>query len=46
MRREVVSLYEAGQTSRAVAEELQIGRTTVLKVLKQEGVMIRPQGVH
>ncbi|MCV7364737.1 helix-turn-helix domain-containing protein [Mycolicibacterium neworleansense] len=36
--------YESGCTSREVAEELNIGRSTVLKILKQAGATVRPQG--
>jgi len=34
LRAAVVELYESGQTSRQVAEELALGRTTVLKILE------------
>lgn len=44
LRDAVVVAYESGQTSRQVAEELELGRTTVLKILKAAGVMVRPQG--
>ncbi|WP_372513150.1 helix-turn-helix domain-containing protein [Mycobacterium stomatepiae] len=40
----VVAAYESGQTSRQVAEELALGWTTVLKILKAAGVTVRPQG--
>lgn len=46
LRDDVVRLYLSGLTSRAVAEETKIGKTTVLKILKQEGVEVRPLGVH
>ncbi|WP_425269587.1 helix-turn-helix domain-containing protein [Gordonia alkanivorans] len=46
LRGEVVQLYASGMTSRAVAEEVGIGRTTVLNVLRREGVTIRPQGAR
>ncbi|MGV9671358.1 helix-turn-helix domain-containing protein [Gordonia sp. NPDC003504] len=46
LRSDVVRLYEDGMTSRAVAGEVGIGRTTVLNILKREGVEIRPHGVH
>jgi DNA-binding transcriptional regulator LsrR (DeoR family) len=39
----VVEAYESGQTSRQVAEELALGRTTVLKILKEADVTVRPQ---
>jgi DNA-binding NarL/FixJ family response regulator len=44
LRAEVVEAYEAGQTSRQVAEELGLGRSTVLGILKDAGVVVRPQG--
>ncbi|ORA83659.1 hypothetical protein BST29_08955 [Mycobacterium malmoense] len=44
LRDVVVTAYESGQTSRQVAEEFALGRTTVLKILKAAGVMVRPQG--
>jgi DNA-binding transcriptional regulator LsrR (DeoR family) len=39
-----VNAYESGQTSRQVAEKLEVGRTTVLKILKAAGMALRPQG--
>lgn len=44
MREEVVELYEAGLSALAVAEQLHIGKSTVLKILKAAGVTVRPQG--
>jgi len=44
LRAAVVEAYEAGQTSRQVAEELGLGRSTVLGILKDAGVAVRPQG--
>jgi hypothetical protein len=44
LRADVVEAYESGKTSRQVAEDLALGRTTVLKILKAAGVTIRPQG--
>jgi DNA invertase Pin-like site-specific DNA recombinase len=44
LRADVVAAYESGKTSRQVAEELELGRTTVLKILKAVGVIVRPQG--
>jgi len=44
LRDEVVTRYEAGETSRELARECRIGRTTVLTILKQAGVKLRPQG--
>ncbi|MBX9920171.1 MAG: helix-turn-helix domain-containing protein [Mycolicibacterium frederiksbergense] len=36
-RKQVVELYASGLSAIAVAERLSIGRSTVLKILKQEG---------
>jgi DNA invertase Pin-like site-specific DNA recombinase len=44
LRAAVVEADESGQTSRQVAEELALGRTTVLKILKEADVTVRPQG--
>jgi hypothetical protein len=44
LRAEVVDAYESGQTSRQVAEVSELGRTTVLKILKAAGVTVRPKG--
>ncbi|WP_390894685.1 helix-turn-helix domain-containing protein [Mycolicibacterium neoaurum] len=44
LRAAVVEAYESGQTSRQVAEELSLGRSTVLGILKDAGVAVRPQG--
>jgi hypothetical protein len=44
LRSAVVEAYESGQTSRQVAEEWELGRTTVLNILKAAGVTVRPQG--
>jgi DNA-binding NarL/FixJ family response regulator len=44
LRSAVVKAYESGQSSRQVAEELMLGRTTVLKILTAAGVTVRPQG--
>ena len=44
LRAEVVEAYQAGQTSRQVAEESGLGRSTVLGILKDAGVTMRPQG--
>lgn len=41
---EVVELYTRGMSSRAVAEQVETGRTTVLEILKARGVELRPQG--
>jgi hypothetical protein len=44
LRTAVVEAYESEKTSRQVAEEWALGRTTVLKILKAAGVTVRPQG--
>ncbi|WP_163911080.1 helix-turn-helix domain-containing protein [Mycolicibacterium aubagnense] len=44
LRTQVVEAYEFGQTSRQVAETCGVGRSTVLKILKDAGVAVRPQG--
>jgi len=44
LRADVVEAYGLGKTSQQVAEELALGRTTVLKILKAAGVTVRPQG--
>ncbi|MBB1046521.1 helix-turn-helix domain-containing protein [Dietzia cercidiphylli] len=46
MRRDVVQLYEEGMTSRRVAEEVGIGRTTVLNILKDSDAVVRPHGAR
>lgn len=45
LRADVVKAYQAGATSRLVAEEFNIGKSTVLKILSQAGVDRRPQGI-
>ena len=44
--RRVVELYEAGRNSHEVAEECRASKSTVLRILKNHGVEVRPQGVH
>jgi DNA invertase Pin-like site-specific DNA recombinase len=44
LRAEVVEAYQSGQTSRQVAERFSIGKATVLKILKEAGATVRPQG--
>jgi hypothetical protein len=46
LRAEIVRRYQAGEPSRLVAEELEIGKATVLKVLKSAGVKLKPTGGH
>ena len=44
LRVEVVEAYQAGQTGRQVAEESGLGRSTVLGILKDADIPVRPQG--
>lgn len=44
LRARVVEMYVGGTTSRIVAHELDIGKSTVLKILKESDVERRPQG--
>ncbi|WP_414973976.1 helix-turn-helix domain-containing protein [Gordonia sp. (in: high G+C Gram-positive bacteria)] len=44
VRAEVVDLYRRGASTRQVAEQTRVSRTTVLDILKKEGVQVRPQG--
>ena len=46
LRADVVSRYQAGETSRVVAEETGASKATVLKILAEAGVQIRPTGAH
>jgi len=43
-RAAIVRLYESGFSTRAVAEQLDVSKTCVLKILKAEGVRMRPRG--
>jgi len=43
LRAEVVERYLAGMTSRQVAATLELGRTTVLDIVKTAGVTLRPR---
>jgi len=40
----IVELYTSGMSSRTIAEQLDLGRTTVLDVLKRAEVAVRPRG--
>jgi DNA invertase Pin-like site-specific DNA recombinase len=40
----VVEAYEGGMSIRRVAASLGLGRTTVLEILKDAGVTVRPRG--
>ncbi|BBZ06876.1 hypothetical protein MDOR_10450 [Mycolicibacterium doricum] len=44
LRADVVAAYVTGQTSRQVAETFDLGKSTVLGILKDAGV-VRPQGL-
>jgi transposase-like protein len=44
LRAEVVEHYRGGMTSRRVAATLGLGRTTVLGILRDAGVELRPRG--
>jgi hypothetical protein len=44
LRAEVVTRYRQGETSREVAERCGIARSTTLKILRAEGVEVRPWG--
>ncbi len=46
LRLKAIKLYEAGKTSRGVAEDCGCSKATVLKILKDAGVVIRPTGAH
>ncbi|WP_128645736.1 helix-turn-helix domain-containing protein [Rhodococcus sp. BS-15] len=43
---DVVELYASGLSALDVAERVGIGKSTVLKILKTEGVHVRPRGVR
>jgi DNA-binding transcriptional regulator LsrR (DeoR family) len=44
LRADVAQYYESGMTSRQIAETLKLGPTTVLGILEDTGVVVRPQG--
>jgi hypothetical protein len=44
LRAEVVAPYQRGESSRKVAEACGVAKTTVLMILKSEGVELRLQG--
>ena len=44
-RERMVELYEGGMDSQAVADELGVAKSTVLRTLKVRGVEVRPWGV-
>jgi hypothetical protein len=43
-RAEIVRLYRSGLASLAVAERMNLSKSSVLGILKAEGVVLRPQG--
>ncbi|QQM51881.1 helix-turn-helix domain-containing protein [Rhodococcus pyridinivorans] len=43
-RAEAIELYNSGLSALDVAEQLGVGKSTVLKILKHEGVTVRPRG--
>lgn len=43
-RVQIVELYSKGKSSRAVAQEVGVAKSTVLRVLGEEEVELRPQG--
>ena len=43
-RAEMVRLYESGLAARVVAERLEVSKGCVLKILKADGVTMRPRG--
>lgn len=45
-RDEIVRLYESGLSSRAVAQRVGIAKSSVLRILKEAGVEMRPRGVR
>lgn len=45
-RREVVVLYTSGLSALDVAERAGLGKSTVLRILKDEGAQVRPRGVR
>lgn len=45
LRRQVITRYQSGSCSaQACADEFAIAKATVLRILKQAGVSVRPQG--
>lgn len=46
LRAEVMAQYQRGRTSRQVADGLAIAKSTVLQILRSEGVEVRPWGVR
>ena len=43
-RAEIVRLYKSGMASLAVAERMNLSKSSVLRILKAECVVLRPQG--
>lgn len=42
----MIELYEAGDNSQSVAEQVGVAKSTVLRTLKARGVPVRPWGLH
>lgn len=40
----IVEFYESGLSTRAVAKQLEVSKTAVLRVLTEAGVPLRPRG--
>ncbi|RNI20734.1 helix-turn-helix domain-containing protein [Flexivirga caeni] len=43
---EIVRRYTSGEDARTVAEELGFAKSTVLRILRQRGIEVRPWGVR
>ncbi len=43
-RAKVVELYVSGMSAPAVSDDMGLGKATVLRILKESGVPIRPRG--
>ena len=46
LRADVVARYQRGESSRQAAEGCGVAKSTVLKILRSEGVEVRPWGVR
>ena len=46
LRGKIITRYRSGESSLEVAEGLGMAKTTVLRILKEAGVKIRPHGVR
>ncbi|WP_392391015.1 helix-turn-helix domain-containing protein [Nocardioides sp. LHD-245] len=43
-RAEIVAAYQDGKSSRQIASELQVAKSTVLNILRSAGAEVRPRG--